>query len=184
MALCVWVSDFTFLWCVIWAFSALTLLVGQQEGHPACRKLSGGVLAWLSVWGEVQTCMWPCWCHCHSLSLVSVISRLVLPCWLLNGCVCAGSLLVWMRIISLATVTCEIVTVVNSPLTLVVLFVNPINIYSFVFFHLSGIFYRHWILYYYLILLISANAGSLACDAVGCVQCQCVKTLAFEHEWS
>ena len=87
-----------------------------------------------------------------------------------------------MRIISLATVTCEIVTVVNSRLTLVVLFVNPINIYSFVFFHLSGIFYRHWILYYYLILLISANAGSLACDVVGCVQCQCVKTLAFEHE--
>jgi len=26
----------------------LTLLVGQQEGHPACKKLSGGVLAWLS----------------------------------------------------------------------------------------------------------------------------------------
>ena len=30
------------------AFSALTLLVGRQEGHPACKKLSGGVLAWLS----------------------------------------------------------------------------------------------------------------------------------------
>ena len=28
-------------------FSALTLLVGRQEGHPACRKPSGGVLAWL-----------------------------------------------------------------------------------------------------------------------------------------
>ena len=27
---------------------ALTLLVGRQEGHPACKKLSGGVLAWLS----------------------------------------------------------------------------------------------------------------------------------------
>jgi len=27
------------------AFSALTLLVGQQEGRPACKKLSGGVLA-------------------------------------------------------------------------------------------------------------------------------------------
>jgi len=26
----------------------LTLLVGRQEGHPACKKLSGGVLAWLS----------------------------------------------------------------------------------------------------------------------------------------
>jgi len=31
----------------IYAFSALTLLVGQQEGHP-------GVLAWLSVWSEVH----------------------------------------------------------------------------------------------------------------------------------
>jgi len=31
------------------AFSALTLLVGQQEGHPAYRNLSGGVMAWLSV---------------------------------------------------------------------------------------------------------------------------------------
>ena len=40
-------------------FSALTLLVGRQEGHPACKKLSGGVLAWLSVWSKVQTCIWP-----------------------------------------------------------------------------------------------------------------------------
>ena len=40
------------------AFSALSLLVGRQEGHT-CKKLSGGVLAWLSVWSEVQTCIWP-----------------------------------------------------------------------------------------------------------------------------
>ena len=40
-------------------FSALTLLVGRQEGHPACKKLSDGVLAWLSVWSEVQTCIRP-----------------------------------------------------------------------------------------------------------------------------
>jgi len=41
------------------AFSALTLLVGRQEGHPACKKLSGGVLVWLSVWSEVQiVCVW------------------------------------------------------------------------------------------------------------------------------
>ena len=77
------------------AFSALTLLVGWQEGHPACKKLSGGVLAWLSVWSEMQTS----WCHCHSLSLASVKSRLVSPFWYrltwvvpekgpLNGCVC------------------------------------------------------------------------------------------------
>jgi len=57
-----------FLFCIllIWgvpscldAFSALTLLVGRQEGHPACKTLSGGVLAWLSVWSEMQTCIWP-----------------------------------------------------------------------------------------------------------------------------
>ena len=31
------------VWC------ALTLFVGRQEGHPACKKLSDGVLAWLSL---------------------------------------------------------------------------------------------------------------------------------------
>jgi len=29
-----------------YAFNALTLLVGRQEGHPACKKLSGEVLVW------------------------------------------------------------------------------------------------------------------------------------------
>ena len=63
------------------AFSALTLLVGWQEGHPACKKQSVGVLVWLSVWSKVQTSIWSSWCHCHSLSLASVKSRLVLPSW-------------------------------------------------------------------------------------------------------
>ena len=44
---------------VLCAFSASTLLVGRQEGLPACKKQSGGVLAWFSVWSEVQTCIWP-----------------------------------------------------------------------------------------------------------------------------
>ena len=81
-------------------YSVLMLLFGEQEGHPACKKLSCGVLAWLSVWIELQTCIWPSWCHCHSLSLASVKSKLVLPFWYrltrivldkgpLNGCVCA-----------------------------------------------------------------------------------------------
>jgi len=48
-----------FAFSALIAFSALTLLVGRQEGHPACKKLSGGVLARLSVWSEVQTCIWP-----------------------------------------------------------------------------------------------------------------------------
>jgi len=57
---------------------------------------------WLSVWSEVQTCIWPSWCHCCSLSFASVKSRLVLPFWyrltwvvpgkgLLDGCVCQAS---------------------------------------------------------------------------------------------
>jgi len=50
----------------------LMLLVGQQEGHPACKNLSGGMLAWLSVWGKVQICIWPSRCHCLSLSLAAV----------------------------------------------------------------------------------------------------------------
>ena len=64
---------------MIFAFNATTLLVGRQEGHPAWKKLSGGVLAWLSVCSEVQTCLWPSCCQCHSLSLAPAKSRLVLP---------------------------------------------------------------------------------------------------------
>ena len=85
--------------CIYNAFIALTLLVGWQEGHLACKKVRGGVLAWLSVWSKVQTCIWHSWCHCHSLPLASVKSRLVLPfCYQLtqvvldkgplNMCVC------------------------------------------------------------------------------------------------
>jgi len=37
------------------AFSALTLLVGRQEGHPACKKLSGGVLAWNRIIGSIDS---------------------------------------------------------------------------------------------------------------------------------
>jgi len=57
---------FTLYYCVLTAFSAL----------------SGGVLAWLCDWSEVQTCIWPSGCHCHSLCLASVKSRLV---FLLSG---------------------------------------------------------------------------------------------------
>ena len=83
------------------AFSALTLLVGRQEGHPACKKLSGEVLAWLFCLERGADMHMPSWCHRHSLSLASVKSRLVLPFWYrptpvvlekgpLNGCVCSS----------------------------------------------------------------------------------------------
>ena len=73
--------------------------LGGRKGIRPVKKLSGGVLMWLSVWSEVQTCIWSSWCHCHSLSLALVKSRLVLPFWYrltrvvpdkgpLNVCVC------------------------------------------------------------------------------------------------
>jgi len=55
--------------------------LGSRKGIWPVKKLSGGVLAWLSDWSEVQTCLWPSGCHCHSLSLASVKSRLVYPFW-------------------------------------------------------------------------------------------------------
>jgi len=48
------------------ASSALTLLVGRQEGHPACKKTSGEVLAWLSVWSDVQNMPLPLTVSCFS----------------------------------------------------------------------------------------------------------------------
>jgi len=43
-------ADWKIYILIAYDISALTLLVGRQEGHPACKNLSGGVLAWLSVW--------------------------------------------------------------------------------------------------------------------------------------
>jgi len=78
------------LWCC-W--------LGGRKGIRPVKKQIDGVLVWLSIWSKVQTCIWPSWCHCYSLSLASVKSRLVLPFWYwlicvvpekgpLNGCVC------------------------------------------------------------------------------------------------
>jgi len=41
------------------AFSALTVLVWHRKEHPARKKLSDEVLAWLSVCSQVQMiCIW------------------------------------------------------------------------------------------------------------------------------
>jgi len=55
--------------------------LGGRKGIRPVKKLSGEVLAWLSAWSVVQTCIRPSCCHCHSLSLASVKSRSVLPFW-------------------------------------------------------------------------------------------------------
>jgi len=65
------------------AFSALMLLVGRQEGHPACKKLSGEVLLWLTVWFEVQMiCIYgPAVTTATPLSLCSSKIQNGLPFW-------------------------------------------------------------------------------------------------------
>jgi len=50
-----------------------------QKGHPGCKNWvvgcwAAGMVIYL---GQVQICIWPNWCHCHSLSLVPVY-----PDWL------------------------------------------------------------------------------------------------------
>ena len=78
------------------AFSALTLLVGRQEGHPACKKLSGEVLAWLERGADLhmaQLMPLPLTVSCFSKIQIG------LPFWYrltwvvpekgpLNGCAC------------------------------------------------------------------------------------------------
>jgi len=42
-----------YIWCL-----QCSDAVGWAAGRaPACKKQNGGVLAWLSVWSEVQTCI-------------------------------------------------------------------------------------------------------------------------------
>jgi len=91
----------TFIYC-LQCFDTVSWAAGR---HPVCEKLSGGVLAWLSLWNKVHTYIWPSWCHCHSMSLASMKSRLVLPFWYrltwvvsdkgpLNVCVCVYTVII------------------------------------------------------------------------------------------
>jgi len=65
---------------LLWQFlDAVGWELGRQEGHPACKKLSGGMLAWLCAWGAdlhiaQQMPLTPT-ISCSSKS------RLVLPSW-------------------------------------------------------------------------------------------------------
>jgi len=91
------ISKFQAAICV----SSLTLLVGRQkeQEHQACKK-NWVVGYWRGYLTEARCRLaYPSGCHCHSLSLASVKSRLVFPFWYrmtrvvpdkgpLNGCVC------------------------------------------------------------------------------------------------
>jgi len=49
----------TMHWSAITALLLFVMLVGRQEGHPACKKHSVGVLVWLSVWSKCRLAYGP-----------------------------------------------------------------------------------------------------------------------------
>ena len=59
--------------CVVWPSVLRRCWLGGRKGIWPVKKLSGGVLAWLSVWSEAKTCIWSSSCYCHSLSCFSKI---------------------------------------------------------------------------------------------------------------
>jgi len=88
-------SPTSLLFTLFSLFSALTLLVGRQEGHPACKNewWDAGVVICLGRGADLHMA------QLMPLSLATVKSRLVLPFWYwltwvvpdkepLNGCVC------------------------------------------------------------------------------------------------
>jgi len=52
----------------------LTLLVGHQEEHPACKKLSHEMLMWLSVCGA--RCKWFAYGQADSIATPSFLTPL------------------------------------------------------------------------------------------------------------
>jgi len=50
---------------VIVAFSALTLMAGYQEEHPAHEWWGAGVVICLEQ--SAKLCIWSSWCHCHPI---------------------------------------------------------------------------------------------------------------------
>jgi len=50
-----------------------------SEEHPACKKLSDEVLAWLSVWSKLQmVCIWSSWCHFHPVICCFIKTQIAL----------------------------------------------------------------------------------------------------------
>jgi len=77
---------------ICWTLESKKFWIVGRVLHLRCRESEFAasmhyIVHWLPqmtcivTWSEVQTCLWPSWCHCYSLSLASVKSRLVLPFW-------------------------------------------------------------------------------------------------------
>jgi len=80
------------------AYRTYQLYENTERKSAKYSSLSGEVLAWLSVWSEVQmVCIWSSWCHCHPIISCSSkiqngllfwcrLTRVVLEKRPLNGC--------------------------------------------------------------------------------------------------
>ena len=92
-------------WCLLWqivsAFSALTLLVGRHEGHPAHKKLGGGVagascrLAYGPADATATHCLLLQWNPDWFLPFCYWLTRVVPDRGPLNVCVCV-CVCVWL----------------------------------------------------------------------------------------
>jgi len=88
--------------CTALAFTALTPLVGWQEGHPACKKLRWGASVVIclerdAVLHTTQLMPLPLTVSCSSKSKLVLpfwqwLTRVVLDKGPLNGCCCCGSM--------------------------------------------------------------------------------------------
>jgi len=54
LSLALYKFQYFLTYCLDVCLQCLDTVVGRQEEHPACKKLSDEVLVWLSVWNEVQ----------------------------------------------------------------------------------------------------------------------------------
>ena len=89
-----------FICCIILCFVPSLLWrcwLGSWKSIGPVKTLSDEVLAWLSVWSEVQmTYLWFSWCHCHPIRMLyctaTSLSKVVLEKRPLNECFCCMSI--------------------------------------------------------------------------------------------
>jgi len=66
---------------ILFAFSALTLLVGQQEGHPAVRTEWWGTGMVICLQRHANDLHLVSWCHCQPIISCSGKIQNGLPFW-------------------------------------------------------------------------------------------------------
>ena len=96
--------------------------LGVRKSIWPLKKLSVDVLAWLSVWSEVQMiCIWSSWCHCHPIISCFIkiwLTQVVLEKRLLNGCLSLMAVLKYLVPFSVLLPKLILHTVTDTTVTL------------------------------------------------------------------